>query len=428
MSTVHLRLLIAVAVSLITLLVIVAVQAKPIWSPETTLYASEGKRLDAFGTAVAIEQDTLVVASRIALAYVFERSGGTWVERAKLMPDDRKEDIGFIRSVAISGDTIAVAAPTAETNIDPGHVNRTGAVYIFTRQGATWKQQAKLFPPEPKGGFHFGYGVALDQNTLVVSQDNEAHVFERDPATVIWSYTANLVIPRSSERKFTEPATYLNGAVAVGGNTILVGGTKNEPAGAVGVFFERQPQTGTWAYKGELVFPMPQKILGRRISGGTGSVALDGNTLLLGVVLSAPGFIGSAYIAKRPTASSDWQQTAKLAPRHVQRPGGLLGLMLDYGFGRRVAIKGDYAVVAAVSQQANFFARNSEGEVFLFHRQPHSEYWSQLAKLVPRADRKEFLPTVSLSDRHVIIGDPQARNAQGERTGAVHIFELPTTP
>jgi hypothetical protein len=425
MSTVHLRLLIAVAVSFFTLLVVVAAQAKPLWSPETTLYASGGEQSDGFGTAVAIEQDTLVVAARLAPAYVFERSGSTWIERAKLLPQD-SQDIGFIRSVAISGDTIAVSAPKAETNIDPLNINRTGAVYIFTRQGKTWKQQAKLFPPNPKAGFHFGYNIALDQNTLVVGQDNEAHVFERDPATTTWSYTANLVIPKSSERKFTEPAPYLNGAVAVSGNTILVGGTNNEPAGAVGVFFERQSQAGTWAYKGELVFPIPQKILGRSIPGGTGSVALDGNTLLLGVVLSAPGFIGSAYIAKRPTASSDWQQTAKLAPRYVQRPGGLLGLMLDYGFGRRVAIKGDYAVVAAVGQRANFFAQNSEGEVFLFHRQPHSEYWSQLAKLVPRADRKEFLPTVSLSDRYVVVGDPRAVNAQGERTGAVHLFALPT--
>ncbi|HEY9897255.1 MAG TPA: FG-GAP repeat protein, partial [Candidatus Sericytochromatia bacterium] len=374
MSTVHLRVLIAVAVSLITLLVVVAVQAKPVWQPNITLYGSTAKHLNAFGYAVAIDQETLAVASGVGI-FIFEHADSTWLERATLMPNDLEEaGASFGRSVAISGDTIAVSAPTAETNIDPLNINRTGAVYIFTRQGKTWKQQAKLFPPNPKAGFHFGYNVALDQNTLVVSQDNEAHMFERDPATTTWSYTANLVIPKSAERKLTAPATYLNGAVAVSGNTILVGGTKNEPAGAVGVFFERQPQAGTWAYKGELVFPMPQKILGRRISGGTGSVALDGNTLLLGVVLSAPGFIGSAYVAKRPTASSDWQQTAKLAPRYVQRPGGLLGLMLDYGFGRRVAIKGDYAVVAAVSQQANFFARNSEGEVFLFHRQPHSEY------------------------------------------------------
>jgi hypothetical protein len=414
MSTVYLRLLLVVAVSFITLLVVVAVQAKPLWSPETTLYASDGKRLDAFGTAVAIEQDTLVVASRIAPMYVFERSGSTWVERAKLVPDDPQEDIGFIRSVAISGDTIAVAAPKAETNI-----NKTGAVYIFTRQGASWKQQAKLFPP--KAGLHFGYGVALDQNTLVVGQSRQAHVFERNSATATWSYAANLVIPDSPEPRTAGSPTYLGAAVAVSGNTILVGGSKAESGGAVGVFFERQAQTGTWAYTQELLFPVPPKTV-----GGTGSVALERHTLLLGVPLSAPIFTGSAYIAKRPAASTEWQQTAKLAPRYVHRPGGLFGLIADYGFGARVALKGDYAAVAAAARQDNVVVRNSEGEVFLFYRQPRSEYWSQLAKLVPQADRTKFLPTVSLSDRYVVVGDPSALNAQGERTGAVHLFALPT--
>jgi hypothetical protein len=364
----------------------------------------------------------LLVASGVGI-FIFEHADSTWLERATLMPNDLEEaGASFGRSVAISGDTIAVSAPTAETNIDPLNINRTGAVYIFTRQGKTWKQQAKLFPPNPKAGFHFGYGVALDQNTLVVGQSFEAHVFERDPATATWSYTANLVTPKRLDTRATVPPTYLGAGVAVSGNTILVGGGKGESDGVVGVLFERQPQTGTWTYKQELLFPVPPKTI-----GSTGSVALDGNTLLLGSPLSSPVFTGSAYIAKRPTASGDWQQTAKLAPRYVHRPGGLLGLLLDYGFGRRVAIKGDYAVVAAVSQQANFFARNSEGEVFLFHRQPHSEYWSQLAKLVTRADRKEFLPTVSLSDHYIVVGDPSALNAQGERTGAVHLFELPTT-
>lgn len=424
MSTVHLRLLIAVAVSFITLLVVVAVQAKPLWQPNITLYGSTAKHLNAFGYAVAIDQETLAVASGVGI-FIFEHADSTWIERAKLMPNDLEEaGASFGRSIAINGDTIAVSAPTAETNTDPPYINRTGAVYIFTRQGATWKQQAKLFPPNPKAGFHFGYDIALDQNTLVVGQDKEAHVFERDPATTTWSYTANLVIPKSAERKFTDPATYLSAVVAISGNTILVGGNKTQSAGAVGALFERQSETGTWAYERELVFPVPPKII-----GGTASVGLDGNTLLLGVRLEASfPFVGSAYLAQRPTASGDWRQTAKLAPRYIQRPGRLFGLLADYGFGAKVAIKGDYAVVTAVGAQNNVLIRNSEGEVFLFHRQPHSEYWSQLAKLVPRADRKEFLPPVSLSSRYVVVGDPSALNAQGERTGAVHLFALPITP
>lgn len=429
MSTVHLRVLVAVAVSVITLLVVIAVQAKPIWYPETTLYASGGLQSDGFGTAVAIEQDTLVITAGSG-TYVFEHSGSTWVERAKLVPDDidniQPGNGSFGRSVAISGDTIAVAAPTAETNIDPGHVNKTGAVYIFTREGSTWKQQAKLFSPE--AGWRFGYNMALDQNTVVTGDDKGVYVFERDPVTATWSYTTNLVIPPNPERKLTDPATYLGRVAAVSGNTILVGG-KTQSASAAGVLFERQPQTGTWAYDQELVFPVPQKILGYGILAGTGSVALNGNTLLLSVMFSSPGFIGSAYIAKRPTANGDWRQTAKIAPRYVHTPLGLIGFLIaGYGFGARSALKGDYAVVAAAVPRTSVVVHNNEGEVFLFHRQPRSEYWSQLAKLSRHSTKREFVPTVSLSDRYVVVGDRTALNPQGELTGAVHIFALPTAP
>ena len=104
LATVHLPLLLVIAVSLITLLVVVAVQAKPLWSRETRLYASGGKQADGFATAVAIEQDKLVVAARRAPVYMFDRSGSTRIERAKLLPQDSQEAIGFIRSVAVRGD------------------------------------------------------------------------------------------------------------------------------------------------------------------------------------------------------------------------------------------------------------------------------------------------------------------------------------
>jgi hypothetical protein len=69
MSTVYLRVLIAGAVSFITLLVVVAVQAKPIWQPDLTLYGSTAKHLNAFGYAVAIDQETL--AGRLWSRYFY---------------------------------------------------------------------------------------------------------------------------------------------------------------------------------------------------------------------------------------------------------------------------------------------------------------------------------------------------------------------
>src|SRR5262250_3311427 len=72
--------------------------------------------------------------------------------------------------VAISsdGNTIAVGAPhesSAARGIN-GNQNDTslfdsGAVYVFTRRGTTWEQQAYLKASNPDTGAEFGHTVAL---------------------------------------------------------------------------------------------------------------------------------------------------------------------------------------------------------------------------------------------------------------------------
>src|SRR6185503_13720851 len=82
--------------------------------------------------------------------------------------------------VAISGDgnTLAVGAPHesgASKGID-GNQNDTslfdsGAVYVFSRRGTSWEQQAYIKASNPDTGAEFGHTVALsaDGNTLAVA-------------------------------------------------------------------------------------------------------------------------------------------------------------------------------------------------------------------------------------------------------------------
>jgi hypothetical protein len=75
------------------------------------------------------------------------------------------------QGVAISadGNTIAVGAPH-EGGPDNA-VFDSGAVYVFTRAGRSWKQQAYLRASNPQMSAQFGHSVALsaDGSTLVVS-------------------------------------------------------------------------------------------------------------------------------------------------------------------------------------------------------------------------------------------------------------------
>ena len=102
---------------------------------------------DHFGSAVAIDGDTMVVgadrdddkSANSGSAYVFVRSGSTWTQQQKLTASDGYLDDNFGNSVAISGDTIVVGA-------ERQGYNELGAAYVFVRSGTTWTQQQKLAP------------------------------------------------------------------------------------------------------------------------------------------------------------------------------------------------------------------------------------------------------------------------------------------
>ena len=90
-------------------------------------------------------------------AYVFTRSGTTWSQQAKLTAADGAAWDWFGHSVALSGDTAVVGAPSD----DVGANEYQGSAYVFTRSGTTWSQQAKLTAADGAREDAFGCSVAL---------------------------------------------------------------------------------------------------------------------------------------------------------------------------------------------------------------------------------------------------------------------------
>ena len=124
-------------------------------------------------------------ATEAGAVYVFTRSGGTWSQQAYVKTSNASAGDEFGFSLALSGDsnTLAVGAPLEDsgaTGIN-GHqadnsAAEAGAVYVFTRSGGTWSQQAYVKASNTGGGDRFGSSVALssDGNTLAVGARNEA--------------------------------------------------------------------------------------------------------------------------------------------------------------------------------------------------------------------------------------------------------------
>src|SRR5215831_5026981 len=104
-------------------------------------------------------------------AYVFRHVGNQWVQEAKLMASDPQDgaEFAFDQGVAISGDTIVVGAMFT-VNADPRAEFGTtmGAVYVYQRTGSTWTQTARIADPDPDSSARFGHNVGISGTAIVI--------------------------------------------------------------------------------------------------------------------------------------------------------------------------------------------------------------------------------------------------------------------
>jgi hypothetical protein len=108
---------------------------------------------------VALSGDSALIGAPYSQgkAYVFTRSGTTWGQQQKLVPDDITPYSWFGESVALVGDTALIGSPWDKGNGVPADSH--GAAYVFTRSGATWSKTSKMAPSAFNS--RFGYSVAL---------------------------------------------------------------------------------------------------------------------------------------------------------------------------------------------------------------------------------------------------------------------------
>lgn len=228
------------------------------WVLQQKLLLPEPRFGDAFGGAVAISGDSIVVTAGgdgddnflPGSASVFTRDqNGVWSFRQKLRASDQIRDQMYGGSVAISGDTVLVGSEYVARNHGAG----IGAVYVYERAGTVWGETEKLTSSTWKGGYEFGRHLAIDGHIAVVGAYHEEH----------------------------------------GSNT----------RGSVYVFVRGH---GGWAQRQKLFV----KETLAEWDGFGGSVAIHGSTIIAGNV-GADGQRGAAYVFK-PDGKLNWSQQTKL--------------------------------------------------------------------------------------------------------------------
>lgn len=313
----------------------------------------------------------------------------------------------FGHAVATNGFFIAVGVPQYESTTSVG-----GAVYLFQRGSATdqWQFFKKLVAPgfaEPAD--LFGYAVAMDGDTLVVGASNAGdtgpndagavHVFERNVLGESWGHRQTLFVQESAGFES------FGSSLSLRGDHLIVG----DPTSGQVVIYQRTPGGHIWYTWKTLSSP----------DAGNGAerfgekVAIDGDT----AVVSDPEYqmgtapSGQVYVYGRDQGGANqWGL--------VRQFGGTPG-QVETEFGTAISLWENRLAVSAPESAA--------GRVYLFERdRGGAGQWGRVIDFVaPPADTAtydQFGRTLHLHSNELLVGAPYVSGVEPS-TGAAFVYQ-----
>ena len=288
------------------------------WSEQAKLYAPDLTQQggQGFGKAVAIDGDTIVVGSPddddggtdAGAAYVFTRSGTTWTLQSKVQPTTVISGARFGQAVGVSGNSIVVGAAglNSATNLD--------AAYVFTRSGSTWLQQQKLSVGGDQNN-DFGAAVAIEGNTLIVGAPN-AGASDTGTALVYTRSGSLWTLQKTLEASARNNFEHFGAAVDISGGSVIVGSPDWDGDGGtatdMGRAFIFEGSGANWVRVARLTASAGLPEADAANEGRSGdrfgaAVSIDGGYAAVGAPLwdGAQADIGAAYVFYQlPSGSS----------------------------------------------------------------------------------------------------------------------------
>lgn len=335
------------------------------WTQRTKLMPLDPSPGMNFGTAVAIDGDRIVVGATesnpagvrgTGSAYVFKRVNGSWVQEAKLVPDEARAGDFFGQAVAIYNNTIVVGAQFTDPETDNGRLTSAGAAYIFVLRGDKWEEDTQLVADDAAVFAEFGESVSVYADRVVVgasggtawglSNAGTAYLFIRQGRE--WVQQFKMIPDTPLENGF------FGGAVAISGGGIVVGGTGYSPPSITkaGQAFTYRlgtvqlPETGYTQRLSAALSAAPQASQHAQDSEMQLEIpSLGVKTGIVGAAKNAGGW-ETTFLEKQVgylegTAFPTWKGNTALAG-HVNLPNGLDGPFARLGelrFGDQVLIR-----------------------------------------------------------------------------------------
>lgn len=335
---------------------------------ELKFTASDGAASDTFGSAISVHGDTMAVGSfgsnsSRGAVYVYKKVSDTWQFVTKLTASDGASTHFFGESVAVYGSSIIVGASAAASSVSGG-----GAAYVFTYNGSTWSQQAKLVNSAAVTNEGFGRTVDIYGDTAVVSTNVAGKVLVFTRSGITWSQKQDLTDLSGS---------YSASTVSVHSSSIAVGYSgHNSNTGRARIY--------TLSSNGTYILEQEISASDATISAHFGdAIDLNSNGLIVGSYGNE-----SAYYFTR--SGTTWTQQKKLTASDAG----------THNFGGSVALDGSNIIVGAQARNTSI------GAVYLFSGSGAT--WGQIDRFVPSnaITTMQVGASVALSGTTAIAGAP----------------------
>ncbi|HMN46684.1 MAG TPA: Calx-beta domain-containing protein [Povalibacter sp.] len=359
------------------------------WSAATYIKASNAASGNQFGSSISLSADgnTLAVGAEghdswRGAAYLFTRNGGTWQEAALIQAADgvTNDSFGISLSLNPEGSMLAVGASWHAV----GATSYAGAVYVYSRNGASWDQATKLTHPNPVQSAEFGEHLALagtagapvlalgspydslDAGSPPVTLQSAGSVFVFRPSGSTWTST-RIVNPSPNAWAYFGMEVTLS---ADGSTLALLDGGNLTPANPAdptlyspGIVHVYASDGTSWTSQAQIIAPNATDYMafGRSLalnSDGTllavGAPSEDGSASGLdGVPDDALQNSGAVFVFDR--SGTEWS-----AKRYVKAPSA----RFNHYFGAPIALSDDGKTLAIGSPQDSTDADNINGDPF----------------------------------------------------------------
>ena len=355
------------------------------WTEQDKLLSTVGASGDYFGSSVSIDGSYAIVGSYgddggTGSAYIFNRSGTTWIEEQKLTASDGEAGDYFGSSVSINWNLVIVGAY--------GDDGGTGSAYIFNRSGTTWIEEQKLTASDGEAGDYFGSSVSIYEDLAIIgayaddSYTGSVYAFNYSGTT--WNELLKITASDSAT------GDRFGCSVSFDGTFAIIGAYGDDSYSGSAYILE---YCCYWKWREKVNISSGLPFFGW-------SVSIDGDYAIIGAPgIPDSGSTGSVYIFKRD--EKRWYE-------HMYWNGTNYGEYL----GVSVSIDGGYAIAGAYGDESY------TGSAYIFNR--IGTTWIEEQKLTASdgeaSDR--FGSSVSIDAGYTIIG----ADGDDENTGSAYLF------